>query len=160
MALHTLGYARGVPVASHKEEIVAPTVRDVMTANPVTLPGEAPVLEAAKKMREENIGDVIVLDGDSICGVVTDRDIVVRVLAEERQPAQTKLNEICSKDLATVSPDDDLTRAGDLMLERTVRRVPVVEDGRPVGIVSIGDLAKERDPDSPLGEISSAPPNN
>ena len=139
---------------------MAPTVRDVMTANPVTLPAQAPVVDAAKKMREADIGDVIVLDGDSICGVVTDRDIVVRVLAEERQPAQTKLNEICSKDLATVSPDDDLTRAGDLMLERTVRRVPVVEDGRPVGIVSIGDLAKERDPDSPLGEISSAPPNN
>ncbi len=139
---------------------MAPTVRDVMTANPVTLPTDATVLDAAKKMREANIGDVIVLDGDSICGVVTDRDIVVRVLAEEREPAGTKLNEICSGDLATVSPDDDLTRAGDLMRERSVRRVPVVEDGKPVGIVSIGDLALERDPDSALGEISAAAPNN
>ena len=137
-----------------------PTVRDVMTANPVTLPAQAPVLEAAKKMRDADIGDVIVLEGESICGVVTDRDIVVRVLAEEREPAGTKLGEICSRDLATVSPDDDLTQAGDLMRERTVRRVPVVEDGKPVGIVSMGDLAVERDPDSALGEISSAAPNN
>lgn len=139
---------------------MAPTVRDVMTANPVTLPAQAPVLDAAKKMREADIGDVIVLDGDSICGVVTDRDIVVRVLAEEREPAGTKLGEICSRDLATVAPDDDLTRAGDLMRERTVRRVPVVEEGKPVGIVSMGDLALERDPDSALGEISGAAPNN
>ncbi len=139
---------------------MAPTVRDVMTANPVTLSAQAPVLDAAKKMREADIGDVIVLDGDSICGVVTDRDIVVRVLAEEREPAGTKLGEICSRDLATVSPDDDLTRAGDLMRERSVRRVPVVEDGKAVGIVSMGDLALERDPDSALGEISAAAPNN
>jgi CBS domain-containing protein len=139
---------------------MAPTVRDVMTANPVTLPAEAPVLDAAKKMKEADIGDVIVLDGDRICGLVTDRDIVVRVLAEEREPAGTKLGEICSRELATVSPDDDLTQAGDLMRERTVRRVPVVEDGKPVGIVSMGDLALERDPDSALGEISAAAPNN
>jgi CBS domain-containing protein len=139
---------------------MAPTVRDVMTANPVTLPAQAPVLEAAKKMRDADIGDVIVLEGESICGVVTDRDIVVRVLAEEREPAGTKLGEICSRELATVSPDDDLTQAGDLMRERTVRRVPVVEDGKPVGIVSMGDLALERDPDSALGEISAAAPNN
>ena len=139
---------------------MAPTVRDVMTANPVTLPAQAPVVDAAKKMREADIGDVIVLDGDSICGVVTDRDIVVRVLAEEREPAGTKLGDICSRDLATVSPDDDLTRAGDLMRERTVRRVPVVEEGKPVGIVSMGDLAVERDPDSALGTISAASPNN
>ena len=139
---------------------MALTLRDVMTANPVTLPAEAPVLDAAKKMREADIGDVIVLDGDRICGLVTDRDIVVRVLAEDREPAGTKLSEICSRELATVSPDDDLTQAGDLMRERTVRRVPVVEDGRPVGIVSMGDLALERDPDSALGEISAAAPNN
>jgi CBS domain-containing protein len=139
---------------------MAPTVRDVMTANPVTLPAQAPVLEAAKKMRDADIGDVIVLEGESICGVVTDRDIVVRVLAEEREPAGTQLGEICSRELATVSPDDDLTQAGDLMRERTVRRVPVVEGGKPVGIVSMGDLAVERDPDSALGEISAAAPNN
>ena len=139
---------------------MAPTVRDVMTINPVTLPAQAPVVDAAKKMRDADIGDVIVLDGDSICGVVTDRDIVVRVLAEDREPAGTKLGEICSRDLATVSPDNYLTRAGDIMRERTVRRVPVVEDGKPVGIVSMGDLALERDPDSALGEISAAAPNN
>ena len=136
------------------------TVRDVMTANPVTLPAQAPVTDAAKRMRQEDIGDVIVLEGDRICGVVTDRDIVVRVLAEDREPARTKLGEICSRNVVTVKPGDALTQAGDLMRTRTIRRVPVVEGGRPVGIVSIGDLAVERDPDSALGEISAATPNN
>jgi CBS domain-containing protein len=138
---------------------MAPTVRDVMTANPVTLPAQAPVLDAAKKMREADIGDVIVLDGDTICGLVTDRDIVVRVLAEGRDPIGTQLAEVCSRDLVTVAPDDDLTAAGDLMRERAVRRIPVVEGDRVVGIVSIGDLAIERDPESALANISAAPPN-
>jgi CBS domain-containing protein len=83
----------------------------------------------------------------------------VRVLAEGRDPNQTQLGDVCSREVATVSPDDDLTAAGDLMRDRAVRRVPVVENGKPVGIVSIGDLAIERDPDSALSHISAAPPS-
>ncbi len=136
-----------------------PTVQDVMTTDPVALDASEPVLEAAKRMKDHDIGDVIVVDGGQVCGVVTDRDIVVRVLADGRDASQTPLGDVCSRDLATVSPSDDLTAAGDLMRERAVRRVPVVENGKPVGIVSIGDLAIERDPDSALSHISAAPPS-
>ena len=136
-----------------------PTVQDVMTSDPVALDASEPVLEAAKRMKEHDIGDVIVLDDGQVCGVVTDRDIVVRVLADGRDASQTPLAEVCSRDLVTVAPGDDLTAAGDLMRDRAVRRVPVVENGKPVGIISIGDLAIERDPDSALSHISAAPPS-
>ena len=136
-----------------------PTVQDVMTTEPVAMQSSDSVLDAARRMKERDIGDVIVLDGDSVCGLVTDRDIVVRVLAEEREPHGTQLGEVCSRDLVTVAPGDDLTAAGDLMRERAVRRIPVVENGKVVGIVSIGDLAIERDPESALANISAAPPS-
>ena len=136
-----------------------PTVQEVMTTDPVALDASETVGEAARRMKAEDIGDVIVVRDGQICGVVTDRDIVVRVLAEGRDPNQTQLGEVCSRDVATVSPGDDLTAAGDLMRDRAVRRVPVVENGKPVGIVSIGDLAIERDPDSALSHISAAPPS-
>ena len=136
-----------------------PTVRDVMTADPVALEAKTSVTEAARKMKERDIGDVIVLEGDRLCGVVTDRDIVVRALAEERDPGATKLGDICSREVVTVAPGDDLTTAGDLMRQRAIRRVPVVEGGRPVGILSMGDLAVERDPNSALGQVSAASPN-
>ncbi len=137
-----------------------PTVQDVMTTDPVALDASEPVLEAAKRMKDHDIGDVIVLDDGQVCGVVTDRDIVVRVLADGRDASQTPLGDVCSRDLATVSPSDDLTTAGDLMRERAVRRVPVVENGKPVGIVSIGDLAIERDETSALADISAAEGNS
>ncbi|HEV2766254.1 MAG TPA: CBS domain-containing protein [Acidimicrobiales bacterium] len=136
-----------------------PTVRDVMTADPVALDAQTSVTEAAQKMKERDIGDVIVLDDDRLCGVVTDRDMVVRALAEERDPAATKLGDICSRDVVTVAPGDDLTTAGDLMRQKAIRRVPVVEGDKPVGILSMGDLAVERDPDSALGQVSAASPN-
>jgi CBS domain-containing protein len=136
-----------------------PTVQEVMTTDPVALDASETVGEAARRMKAEDIGDVIVVQDGRICGVVTDRDIVVRVLAEGRDPNQTQLGDVCSREVATVSPDDDLTAAGDLMRDRAVRRVPVVENGKPVGIVSIGDLAIERDPDSALSHISAAPPS-
>ncbi len=92
-------------------------------------------------MREADIGDVIVLDNDTICGVVTDRDIVVRVLAEDREPAGTKLGEICSRDLATASPDDDLERDPTPLSARSARRRPTT-DGR--GEASAGWATPDR----------------
>ena len=139
---------------------MAPKVQDVMTPNPEKVAADDPLTEAAKRMRDKDIGTVIVIDGDHMCGLVTDRDIVVRALAEGKDPSSTRMNEICSKDPLTVSPNDDVTAAGDTMRENKVRRVPVVDGGEVVGIVSIGDLAVARDPDSPLADISSAPPNN
>ena len=136
------------------------SIRDVMTPAPVTVTSGTSLEQAAREMRDANIGDVIVLDGEQITGILTDRDIVVRAVAGGRNPAQTRVGEIASRELTTIDPDESVDSAVALMRERSIRRLPVVEDGRPVGIVSLGDLALERDPDSCLGEISAAPPND
>lgn len=138
---------------------MAAKIRDVMTPNPIALPATSPAIEAARAMRDSDIGDVVVVDGQQICGIVTDRDIVVRAVAEGRDPASTPLMDICSRELTTISPHESVDKAVRLMREKAIRRLPVVEDQRPVGIVSIGDLALERDPKSVLGNISAAPPN-
>ena len=138
---------------------MAQVVRDLMTASPVTMSAAATAADAARAMRDANIGDVILLEDRRIRGIVTDRDIVVRAIADGRDPAKTSLADVCSSDVTTVSPDTDVGEAIRLMREHALRRLPVIEDGRPIGIVSLGDLAVERDPDSALGEISAAPPN-
>ena len=138
---------------------MAQSVRDVMTANPIAMPATASVVDAARAMRDSNIGNVIVLDNGQICGIVTDRDITVRGVAEGRDISQLKLADVCSREVTTLSPTDSVDDAVRLMREKAIRRVPVVEGGKPVGIVSLGDLALEKDPDSALGDISGAPPN-
>ncbi len=138
---------------------MAANIREVMTPNPITLPVTSLAIEAARAMRDSDIGDVIVLDGQTICGIVTDRDIVVRAVAEGLDPASTPLMEICSRELTTIAPHESVDKAVHLMREKAIRRLPVVENKRPVGIVSIGDLALERDPESALGNISAAPAN-
>jgi CBS domain-containing protein len=138
---------------------MAQRIRDVMTTDPTTLPQNATVADAARKMRDEDIGDVLVVREGELSAILTDRDIAVRVVAEDRIPSETRLDEVTSKDMATLSPDDTVADAVRIMRSRAVRRVPVVEDGRPVGIVSIGDLAVERDTDSALADISAAEPN-
>jgi CBS domain-containing protein len=135
-------------------------VADVMTRNPVVLPADAPVVEAATAMRDRNIGDVLVERDGSLCGIVTDRDIVVRGLADGRDPKSLKLGDVCSMGLETVTPDSEVGDVISRMERSAIRRVAVVEGERPVGIVSIGDLAEQRDRDSALGKISAAPPNN
>jgi CBS domain-containing protein len=135
------------------------TVREVMTQKPVALQAGTTLEEAAQAMRDHDIGDVVVLKDDTVCGIVTDRDIAVRAVAEGRDPANSVLAEICSQRMVTVAPDEPVDRAITLMRQHALRRLPVVEDGRPVGIVSLGDLAVERDPESVLGQISAADPN-
>ena len=134
-------------------------VQDMMTPDPITLPETASLLDAAQKMREAGIGDVVVLDDGAVCGIVTDRDIVVRGIAEGRDPRSTTLAEVCSRELTTLSPDDQVGTAARLMREHAVRRLPVVKRGRPVGILTIGDLAVQQDPESALADVSAAPPN-
>jgi CBS domain-containing protein len=138
---------------------MAKQIRDVMTTQPRTLTVEVPVTEAAKVMRDEDIGDILVTDDGQLHGILTDRDIVVRVLAEDRDPAQTPVGHVCSKDLVAVSPDDTVTDVIRLMRDRSLRRIPVLDGGKCVGIVSLGDLAAEEDPHSALADISAAPPN-
>jgi len=135
------------------------TLKDLMTPNPLTVSTDTPVADAARYMRDEGIGDVIVTDGETVQGIVTDRDIVIRAVADGLDTATTTVGDICSTDLATLSPDAEVEEAVTLMRERALRRLPVVEKGKPVGIVSIGDLAMERDEDSALADISAAPPN-
>jgi CBS domain-containing protein len=137
---------------------MARLVREVMTKNPVTMDQSRSVVDAARAMRQHGIGDVIVMDGNRFHGIVTDRDIVVRAVAEGNVSGMS-LGSICSTEVATVSPDDPLERVSQLMRERAVRRVPVLDGGRPVGIVSMGDLSVAQDPGSLLGDISSAPMN-
>jgi CBS domain-containing protein len=138
---------------------MAQSIRSVMTSNPVTLSTTSSVAEAARAMRDANIGDIIVLDGERTCGILTDRDIVVRAVAEGRDLASTKVADICSQELTTMSPNDSIEEAVLLMREKAIRRLPVIEGGKPVGIVSIGDLAVSQDPRSALGHISAAPAN-
>jgi CBS domain-containing protein len=138
---------------------MAQEIRELMTPNPVSMPGTASVHEAARAMRDEDIGDVVVIEHNQVCGIVTDRDIAVRIVAEEKDPAATALADICSHSLLTVKPSDKVEHAVRLMRTHAIRRLPVVEDGKAVGIVSLGDLAVERDPHSVLGEISAAPPD-
>jgi CBS domain-containing protein len=130
-----------------------------MTFKITSLPMSASVREAARAMRDANIGDVLVVKHGNLCGIVTDRDLVVRAIAEGREPASTTLADICSEELATVSPTDSIDHAVQLMRQQALRRLPVVENGHAIGIVSLGDLAQDRDPQSALGEISAAPPN-
>jgi CBS domain-containing protein len=135
------------------------SVADVMTTNPIVLDSDAPLAEAARAMRDADIGDVIVLDEGAICGIATDRDIVVRAIAAGMDPATTPIGEVFSRDLTTLAPESPVDDAVRLMREKAVRRLPVVEGDRPVGVVSLGDLAAQRDPRSALADISEAPPN-
>jgi len=135
-------------------------IQDVMTDSPCAVNLTASIAAAARAMRENDIGDIIVLDGDRLYGILTDRDIVVRGLAEDKDPGTTAVGEICSRDITTVRPTDSVGSAVRLMRERALRRLPVVDAGGiVVGIVSLGDLAVERDPRSALADISAAPPN-
>ncbi len=134
-------------------------ITDVMTTTPRTLTTDAPVSEAAKVMRDEDIGDILITRDGELFGILTDRDIVVRVLAENLEPTSTSVEDIASQELVTVSPQDTVDDAVRLMRERSLRRIPVVDGGKCVGIVSLGDLAVERDPDSALADISATPPN-
>lgn len=138
---------------------MAQKVREVMTASPVCVSPQTDLVTVAKQMRDENIGNVLVTEGENLRGVVTDRDLVVRALADDADPHRTKAGDIASDASATVGPDDDIDVAVQLMRQRAVRRLPVVDHGKPVGIVSIGDLAIERDEKSALGDISAAHPN-
>jgi CBS domain-containing protein len=138
---------------------MAQQIRELMTPTPVVLPGTASVHETARAMRDAEIGDVIVIEHNQDCGMVTDRDIVVRLVAEVRDPASTPLADLCSHAVVTVRPTDPIEDAVRLMRTHAIRRLPVVEGGQAVGMVSFGDLALERDPHSALGEISATPPD-
>src|SRR5438034_1441471 len=121
-------------------------IRDVMTSNPCTIDAEKSVAYAAKMMREEDVGLAPIVEGDKLVGVLTDRDIAVRVAAQGRDPDQVKVRDVASKQLVTIDPQQDLDEALRMMAKHQVRRLPVVEeDGRLVGVVAQADIAREGD---------------
>lgn len=136
------------------------SIREVMTKDPITLDSGSTIVEAARAMRDSDVGNVIVLENGKICGIVTDRDIAVRAVAEGKDAQGTKLGDICSRDLTTISPDDSVEDATRIMREKAIRRLPVVENDQAVGIVSLGDLSEDGDAGRTLEGISEAPPNN
>jgi CBS domain-containing protein len=134
-------------------------VRDVMTTDPRCVDVEQTIAGIAQMMRDDDIGDVVVSDGNRLLGVVTDRDIVVRAIAEGLDPTRETVDAVFSGDVKTISPDASIDEAVRVMRENAVRRLPVVEGEQLIGIVSLGDLAIEGNGETALADISSASPN-
>jgi CBS domain-containing protein len=128
-------------------------VREVMTSKLCSIDTDKTVAYAAKMMRDEDVGIAPIVEGDRLVGVLTDRDVAVRVVAEGRDPEQVKATEVASRDLVTLDPQQDLEEALRLMGRHQVRRLPVVEeDGRLVGILAQADVAKKAD-EARTGEV-------
>jgi CBS domain-containing protein len=138
---------------------MAQSIREVMTADPRTVESGATVADAAREMRDGDVGSVVVIENGSVAGIITDRDIAVRVVAQGLDPDATRVSEVATMRPVTLTVDQSVDDAIRLVREQDVRRIIVVQDGRPAGIVSLGDLAIERDTDSALAEIASEPPN-
>jgi CBS domain-containing protein len=116
-------------------------IRDAMTEDPRSIGASASVVEAAQLMREEHIGSLPITDDEQLVGMITDRDITTRVVAEAADPKTTSVGDVYSQDLISIEPDQDLEEALRLMARHQVRRLPVIENGRLVGIVAQADIA-------------------
>ncbi|ATL31881.1 CBS domain-containing protein [Streptomyces formicae] len=139
---------------------MADFVRDVMTTGVVAVRPDASLVEAAQLMRAQDIGNVLVATEGQILGVLTDRDIALRAVADGADPLTVSAQAVCTPNPVVVAPDDAVPAAVALMRDHAVRRLPVVENGRPVGMVSLGDLALTQDPTSALADISGADPDH
>jgi CBS domain-containing protein len=138
---------------------MAQSINEVMTHDPICVSTDTPIAQVARKMKEGDTGAILLEDDGRFCGIVTDRDIVVRAIAEGADPT-TPIGQYATTDARTLTPDQTVDDAIEIVRGSDVRRVPVVQDGRAVGIVSIGDLAIERDQGSALADMSSSAPNN
>jgi CBS domain-containing protein len=129
------------------------SIKDVMTSNPCTVDAGQSVAYAAKMMQEEDVGVAPIVEGDKLIGMLTDRDIAIRVVAEGRNPDQVKVADVASKQVVTIDPQQDLQEALRIMGKHQVRRLAVVEeDGKLVGVVAQADIAREGD-DKQTGEL-------
>lgn len=137
------------------------TVREVMSAAPETVTPETTLADAAKVMDRVDIGDVLIVDGTGqLRGIVTDRDIAIRAVAEGRDPNTTPVEEIMTPTVETISSSATVREAIETMRRHDIRRLPVVDGGSPIGVVSLGDLAMSPGSQSVLADLSTAPPNN
>jgi len=124
-----------------------PQVRELMTKDPRTIRPDATAVDAARLMRDEDAGVAPIAEDDRLVGVVTDRDIAIRVVVEAKYPGSTKVTEIASQNVVTIDPQQDLDEALRLMANHQVRRLPVVEeDGKLVGILAQADVARHAEP--------------
>jgi CBS domain-containing protein len=139
---------------------MAQSIREIMTADPRTVETGATVADAAREMRDGDVGSVVVVENGGVAGIVTDRDIAVRVVAQGLDPDATRVSEVATMRPVTLTVDQSVDDAIRLVREQNVRRIIVLQDGRAAGIVSLGDLAIERDTDSALADIASEPANN
>ncbi|HEU4728544.1 MAG TPA: CBS domain-containing protein [Kofleriaceae bacterium] len=140
---------------------MAQQIQDIMTKQIHTVGKDASLLDVARMMRDQRIGDVLVTNRDgTLCGIVTDRDIVVRADASAKPLDRTPVGDICTGALVKLTPTSSIDEAVSIMRDHAIRRVPVVRDGHAIGIVTIGDLARHKDPNSALAQISAAAPNN
>ncbi len=130
------------------------TLRDIMTTDVSTVSLVDNAFEVAEKMNQLNVGSIPVVDGDHLVGMITDRDLVIRGYAQKRS-GSAKVEELMTKDLEVGSPDMSIDDASNLMAEKQIRRLPVVENGQLVGIVAIGDLAVRHDLADEAGEALS-----
>ena len=119
------------------------SIRDLMSSNPCAIEADKPVAYAAKMMKQEDVGLAPIVEGDRLVGTLTDRDIVLRVVAEGKDPQTVTAREVASTDLITIDPQQDLDEALRLMASNQVRRLPVVEEGRLVGVLAQADVARE-----------------
>ncbi|GAA3830752.1 CBS domain-containing protein [Streptomyces phyllanthi] len=139
---------------------MADFVREVMTPGVVAVRPDASLVEAAQVMRAQDIGDVLVATDHQVIGVLTDRDITLRAVADGADPLTVSAQAVCTPDPVMIGPEDAVSAAVELMRDHAVRRLPVVENGHPVGMLSLGDLAVSQDPDSALADISRAVPDS
>jgi CBS domain-containing protein len=123
-------------------------VKDVMTSGPTSITSDAMVVEAARRMMSEDVGSLPVVDGDELVGMVTDRDVVLHVVAKDLDPSKVPVSEVCSETPVTAAADEPLDDALRRMATEQVRRLPVVMDGRLVGILAQADVARTARPES------------
>ncbi len=135
------------------------TVSELMTPHPTVVEVSDTLHAVAQTMATQDLGSLVVAQDGTVVGIVTDRDLVVRGLAEGIG-LDAPVGSLATGDPLTVGPDDDLADVVRIMREQAVRRVPVVEGGQAVGVLTIGDLAAELDPTSALADISEAPAND
>ncbi len=127
-------------------------VKEVMSSEPCAIDSEKPVSYAAKMMKDEDVGIAPVVEGDRLVGTLTDRDIVTRVVAEGKDPSSVTAREAASTQLVTTEPEQDLDEALKMMASKQVRRLPVVENGRLVGVLAQADVARQAS-DKKTGEV-------
>lgn len=154
MKIIIIEYKRN-PWIKYNKEVVYLLVKDLMSKNVAAVSPDTSLEEVARMMKEKNIGSVPVCNSGRIVGIVTDRDIVIRELAIGKNPVSTKVGDVMTYGISTASPNMDIHDAVQLMSDKQIRRLPVVENERLVGMIAIGDMAVRSKLEDDAGEALS-----